>query len=219
MSDRVQDLIGTLTAELRPVRRLRPPLWRATVWLLGALTFGAVVTSMGSRDGAAAAWTRFTMLPDLGLTLVGAVLTAVLGAVAAFELSLPDRTVHWIWLPVPAAALWLAASGWGCLRGYGLPWLAPATMMDGMGCMGILGSVSVPLSIGLMLLLRQARPLRPGLVSFAGGIASAGAAGAMLCFLHPHDASAIDLLMHVVAVAAVLAAVRLWGGRVLATAG
>ncbi len=212
MTDQVQDLIGTLSAQLRPVQRLRPPVWRAAGWLLSALLFSGLVTS---RVDMGAAWVRFTMLPDLGWTLAGALLTAILAAIAAFELSLPDRRGSWALLPWPAAALWLAASGWGCLRTYGLPGLAPATAMDGVGCMGIILGISLPLSGLLLVLLRRARPFRPGLVALTGGLAAAAAAAAALTFLHPHDASAIDMLMHVVAIAAVLAMVRLWGGRVL----
>ena len=35
MAERVDELIRTLAAEARPVRRLRPPLARAVLWLLG----------------------------------------------------------------------------------------------------------------------------------------------------------------------------------------
>ena len=213
MTERAEQLIGDLSAGLAPVRRLWPPAVRASIWLACATAFGVVITSPASIQ---AAWFRFAMLPDLGWTLGGAAFTAVLGAIAAFELSLPDRSSMWAWLPAPAVALWLSASGWGCLRDYGLPGLDPATVMDGLGCIGVILSVSLPLSILLLALLRRARPLRPGLVAFTGGVAASAASVTVLCFQHPHDASAIDLVMHLAAIGAVIAAVRWWGGRTLA---
>lgn len=214
MTERAEALIGDLSANLAPVRRLWPPMVRAGLWLACAAVTGVAVTSRASLE---TAWVRFTMLPDLGWTLGGAALTAMLAAVAAFELSLPDRKSAWAWLPVPAIVLWLTASGWGCLRDYGLPGLDPATVQDGIGCVGTILGVSIPLSLLLLALLRPARPLRPGLVAFTGGLAASAASVTVLCLIHPHDASAIDLLMHLAAIATVITAVRRWGGRVLST--
>ncbi len=212
MTERAEALIGRLSTDLPPVRRLWHPVLRALVWLSAAAAFGAAITSRASVE---AAWYRFTMLPDLGWTLAGAGFTAVLAAVAAFELSLPDRSPAWAWLPLPTAALWLGASGWGCFRSYGLPGFDPATPGDGMSCIGIILAVSLPLSLLLLVLLRRAHPLRPGLVAFTGGIAASAASVVVLCFHHPHDASAIDLLLHLVAIGGVLTVARVWGERLI----
>jgi hypothetical protein len=47
------------------------------------------------------------------------------------------------------------------------------------------------------------------------GLASAAAAAMLLTLVHPFDASAVDLAVHVGAVLAVVAANRAWGGRLL----
>jgi hypothetical protein len=94
---------------------LRPPGLRALAWLavVGASAAGlAAVSDLGAvRD-------RLVAVPDMWLALAGSVLTAVLAAVAAFQLGLPDRRPAWALLPLPAAALWFAASGLGCLRSW-----------------------------------------------------------------------------------------------------
>ena len=53
--------------------------------------------------------------------------------------------------------------------------------------------VSVPLAVALVLMLRRACPLRPGLTATLGGLASAAAAATLLNLFHPFDVAATDL--------------------------
>jgi hypothetical protein len=64
-------------------------------------------------------------------------------------------------------------------------------------------------------LLRRACPLRPMLTAVLVGLASAAASACLLEICHNFDASASDLLMHALAVAIVIAANALMGGRLL----
>ena len=41
----------------------------------------------------------------------------MLAAVAAFMVSLPDRSQRWLLLPVPTLVLWVGTVGYGCLAG------------------------------------------------------------------------------------------------------
>ena len=68
-------------------------------------------------------------------------------------------------------------------------------------------------------MLRNAYPLRPGLAAATAGLASAAAAATLLNLFHPYDASATDLVVHVVAVGLVIAANQAYGGRLLRAAG
>ena len=142
-ADEHEHLIEELATDLRPVRRLRPPGLRALAWLavVGASAAGlAAISDLGAvRD-------RLVAVPDTSLALAGSVLTAVLAAVAAFQLSLPDRRPAWALLPLPAAALWFAASGLGCLRSWALPGAHPASLSDTMDCLAFILGLSVPLS-------------------------------------------------------------------------
>src|SRR5262249_57616078 len=102
----------------RPVGRLPPPLFRALAWLAVLVALTIALAAFANLD---AVWQRISAAPDLWLAVIGSTLTAVLAAVAAFELSLPDAPRAWAVLPLPAALLWVGASGFGCLRG----WIAP----------------------------------------------------------------------------------------------
>ncbi|MGP1667767.1 MAG: NrsF family protein, partial [Rhodanobacter sp.] len=106
-------LIDALGAELVPVRRLRPPWLRTLGWLLAVAAIASVLLT---RYGMHPALQRWATTPDLGWAAIGAVLTAICAAWAAFALSVPGRNPHWAWLPLPAALLWIGASGLGCLR-------------------------------------------------------------------------------------------------------
>jgi hypothetical protein len=139
----------------------------------------------------------------------------VAAAFAAFATSVPGRTKAWALLPLPPLALWVGASGFGCLR----DWIAPGTgqphPQEVAGCFSFLVCVSVPLSVLIVVMLRRACPLRPNLTAALGGLAAAAAAAALLMPFHPHDATASDLLIHAVAVVGVIGLNGLAGGRLL----
>ncbi len=138
--------------------------------------------------------------------------------VAAFQLSLPDRSPLWALLPLPAALLWIGASGAGCLRVWLVPGVHPADLDDTKDCLAFILALSVPLSALLLGMLRRGHALRPGLTAVVAGFASAAAAATLLVFFHPYDASATDLAVHVVTVALVIIANRAYGGRMLQAA-
>jgi hypothetical protein len=209
-------LIRGLAADLRPVRRLPPPLVRALLWLAVLL---ALAVGLGAFANLDAVWQRVSAVPDMWIAVVGSALTSILAAIAAFELSVPGAPRAWAALPLPAALLWVGASGFGCLRA----WVAPATHVAEFGeardCLIFIVSWSVPLSALLLIMLRRAYPLYPGLTAAIGGLAVAAAAATLLNFFHPFDAAATDLSVHAVAVVLVIAANRIFGGRIFAPSG
>jgi hypothetical protein len=161
---------------------------------------------------------RWAATPDLAWAGLGAVATAITGAWAAFALGVPGRSRAWAWLPLPAAALWIGASGLGCLR----TWIAPGTEVAGLhqsaDCLLFIISFSVPLSALLVLLLRRACPLRPVRTAVLIGLASAAASASLLEICHAYDSAATDLLTHAAAVAFVVAVNAAMGGRLLSKA-
>jgi hypothetical protein len=211
MSASHDQLIRGLAADLRPVRRLPPPLVRALGWLAVLAVLAAGLAAFANLD---AVWQRISAAPDLWLAVVGSTLTAILAAIAAFELSLPDAARGWALLPLPAALLWAGASGFGCLR----VWIAPqshvAVMSDARDCLIFIVVLSAPLSALLLAMLRRAYPLYPGLTAAIGGLAVAAAAATLLNFFHPYDAAATDLAVHTIAVVLVIVANRALGGRI-----
>jgi hypothetical protein len=142
----------------------------------------------------------------LWLAVIGSILTAVLAAVAAFELSLPDRSPKWALLPVPAALLWVGASGLGCLRDWFVPGTHDASLSEAKTCFFFILALSIPLSVLLVAMLRRAHSLWPNLTGAMGGLAVAGASATVLNLFHPYDAAATDLIVHVGAVVIVITA-------------
>ena len=208
MSERTDALISSLAFDLRPVRRLHTPPMRAAAWCAAVLGLGFIMTPLAN---VAAMTLRLSEAPDLRWAMFGGVVTAWCAAVAAFEMSVPGRSRFWALLPVPGALLWLGASGVGCLRNWVVPGVLPATLHDAMTCITFITLVSVPLSALLVWMLLRACPLWPAGITAMGGLAAAAAAASLLTLFHPHDASAVDLLMHVVAVLVVIGGTR-WAG-------
>jgi hypothetical protein len=211
-----EDLILRLIADLKPVQRLPSPPRRALLWLAMVVALAVMLAAVADRTAALA---RITAAPDMWLSACGAALTTVLAAIAAFELSLPDRSRRWALLPLPAALLWLGASGAGCLRGWLVPGVHPANLNDTKDCIAFILALSVPLSVLLIGMLRRGHTLWPELTAATAGFAVAAAAATLLVLFHPYDASATDVVVHVVAVALVIMANRSFGGRLLQTAG
>ena len=212
MDDSHDRLIGALAADLRPVRRLSPPALRALFWL--ALVV-AVAAALATFADVAAMWHRLAASPDMWLAVLGSIATAATAAFAAFEISLPDRSRAWALLPVPALALWVGASGLGCMRAYVLPGTHIAAIGETRDCLLFIIGLSVPLSAALILMLRRAYSLAPTLTAAMAGLASAAAAATLLNFFHPFDAAAIDLAVHAAAVVLVVVAARALGSRIL----
>jgi hypothetical protein len=212
MSDRTRDLIESLVAAALPVRRARPPVWRAALWLLAAaLLVAALLAVHGARPDLPARLGE----PAFCASLAAALLTGALAAVAAMLTSLPDRSRRWLLLPLPAAAVWVAGVGWGCLA----HWVAfdPAGVQWAeLGrCATTLLAASVPLSALMFLLLRHAKRLRPAPALLSGALAVAALTAAALSLLHEFDASLMILAWNLGAALLVIAIDGAVGRRLL----
>jgi hypothetical protein len=207
-------LIRDLATDLMPVRRLRPPSVRALAWLAVVVAIAVALTLIADLP---ALGHRLTAAPDMWLAVTGSALTAILAAFAAFQLSLPDARRAWAALPLPAALLWIVASGVGCLRVWFVPGTHAADLSEARDCLIFIIGLSVPLSALLIIMLQRACPLQPALTALIAGLASAAAAATLLNFFHPFDAAATDLVVHVLAVAIVIGANRAFSCRLLAT--
>lgn len=209
------DLIDSLMADAKPVRRLLPPAVRALCWLLlAALILILVAAGHGVR-------------PDLLLKLrqpvffagiVAALLTGVLAALAAFIASVPGRTRRWLLLPAPAAAVWISTIGYGCLTDWvsvepqGLSWGETAR------CFATLAITSVPLSLVMLIMLRHVARLSPTPVAMVGSLAVAAMTAVALSLFHPLDATAMILFWNLGVTALFLVFSGLYGKRLLAWA-
>lgn len=212
-------LIDRLGTDLVPVRRLLPPWLRTVGWMLVVAAIAAVLLM---HYGAEPMLRRWANTPDLGWAGMGAVITAITAAWAAFALGVPGRPAAWAWLPLPGTVLWIGASGLGCLRLHLRNVIAAGTQVPTMhqsaDCLIFIISFSIPLSALLIVLVRRACPLRPVLTAVLIGLASAAASASLLEICHAFDAAATDLLTHALAVAVVVAVNAAMGGRLLSKA-
>jgi len=207
-----ESLIQSLGEQLTPVRRL-PPAWLRTLgWLL---VVAVIAAGLLMHYGARPMMQRWSAAPDIAIAGMGAVITAISAAWAAFTLGVPGRSWRWVWLPLPSLLLWVGASGLGCMR----DWLGPtahiAKFNEASDCLIFIISLSVPLSALLIWSLRRACPLRPVLAAIMIGLASAAASAALLEICHAFAVAATDLLTHAMAVAIVVLVNAVMGGRLL----
>src|ERR671918_281383 len=157
-----------LCADAKPVRRLRPPLVRAAMWLLFA---GLVLLALAALLGIRPDLAERLRQPTFVGALAGALLTSVLAAVAAFCLSVPDRSRLWLLLPVPALVLWVATIGYGCLTDWVS--IAPGGLRLGstLDCFLTLVLASLPPAVLLLAMLRHTAPVQPRILPAIGGLA------------------------------------------------
>jgi hypothetical protein len=215
MKRTTDQLIAELAREASPVRRLQTPLRRALLWLLVvAVVAGAGVWLKADLWVFVARAANVRMAIELAATLA----TGVLGVIAAFHLSIPDRPRSWILAPLPPLALWLGASGYECWKNWITRtddgWAVGESAMCFMFILGVGGA------LGLLLYwpIRRARPIDPGGVVMAGGLGVAGLASFILQFFHPFDVTFMDLGWHLAAIAVLLGASWLLGRRGLGPA-
>lgn len=206
-----EHLIEELTKSVPAVRRLRTPVLRTTLWLLGVACVAGVVILF---TGAFHVFATRSQTPGFDTEWAATLLTGVCAVLAAFELSLPDRSRHWSWLPLPALLVWVGASGFGCYRS----WIVEGAdkslhLGESAHCFIFILAVSVPLAIALMLPLRRSRPLDPIPVLWCAGLAVAALSAAILQFFHPFNITVMDLASHLAAIALVVTLIGKLGRR------
>jgi hypothetical protein len=206
------DLIDTLVEDATPVRRLRPPLVRAGLWLAFAATvLGLIAIAHGVRSD----FSDCMRQPLFVLGMLGALATGILAAVASFRLSLPDSSRLWIVLPLPALALWVATIGYGCLTDWVSIGPDGIRLGEAIRCFATLLMTSVPLSIAMLVMLRYTALLRPIEVSVLGGLAVAAVTAFALSLFHDLDATVMILIWNLGSAALIAALGSLFGRSML----
>jgi hypothetical protein len=141
------DLIDTLVDCAAPVRRLRPPLVRAALWLLfAALVLGLIAVAHGMRPDIVERLRQ----PVFVIGMFGALATGVLATIASFRVSLPDGSRSWLLLPLPALVLWVSTISYGCLTDWVSMGANSIHMGEAVRCFATLLLTSVPLSIAML---------------------------------------------------------------------
>lgn len=217
MTTNTDRLIDTLVSEARPVRRLRPPLVRAALWLAVSAVIIAAIAYWHAVKEEHGLRHLFGQFADLGFTLqwLASLLTGITAIVAAFELALPDRSRAWRLLPVPAVVFWFLSIGYGCLT----DWVerGPDGFVAGHSfeCFGVIVGTSVPLGLFLAWMLRFAGAAWPVETITVGALGTAALSAAGLSLYHDLDASLMILIWHGGTTALIVGVSRMIGRRMM----
>ena len=204
------DLIGSLARGMTPVRRLRPPLMRSLGWLLlAAIVVGLLAVSQGLRSDLS----QRLQQSEFVVGLAGSILTGACAAIAAFMLSLPDRSRLWLLLPVPALSLWLSTLGYQCLTDWVTVDANGMRLGETARCLATLVLTGLPLSLAMLVMLRAAAPLRPTATTATGGLAVAAITATALSLFHDLDATVMILVWNLGTAAIMVGLGNLFGRR------
>lgn len=209
------ELIDRLVARAAPVRRLRRPGVRAALWLsLATITVGLLVTGEGIRPD----FLERLREPGFVIGIASSALTGICAAIAAFMLSLPDRSRLWGLLPVPAFAAWVSTIGYQCLTNWVVFDPAGLRLGETAQCFSTLVLVSLPLSLTFLAMLRYAAQLRPTAATLVAGLAVSAIAATAMALIHNLDASVMILMWNFGTAAIIAGLGGLFGRKMLAWA-
>ena len=209
-------LIDALVERAAPVSRLRSPMARACRWLgFAAIVIALLTVTHGVRTELAEHLRQPAFLAGLTASLA----TGMLAAMAAFIVSLPDRSQWWMLLPAPALAVWLSSIGYGCLTDWVSMDPSGVRLGETVRCFATLLLASVPLSVAMSMMLRYAVLLRAKAVTLMGALAVAALTSFALSLDHDLDATAMILLWNLGTAALITAIGGLLGRRIFFWAG
>lgn len=205
------ELIARLAADIRPVRRLRPPWVRVLLWLAIALPYvGAVV------------WGKLVMVdpmqafadPRFVIEQAATLATAVAAALVAFASVIPGFDRRLLLLPLPPLAVWLASVGHGCLQDWLRLGAEGLALRPDWECLPYATYIGIVPALAMIVMLRRGAPLFPRVTLVLGAVAVAAASNLGLQTFHVRDASIMVLVWHLgnVALLSVLAG---WMGRLV----
>jgi hypothetical protein len=170
---------------------LRPPVVRAALWLAFA---GLVLALIAIGHGVRADLMARLDEPKFVVSMGAALATGILATIAAFMISLPDRSRWWLALPLPGLAMWITTIGYGCFADWVSPGPDGIRLGEEVRCLALLVLTSAPLALALAAMLRYAALVRGGAVAMMGGLAVAAITASALSLFHSHDATVLILV-------------------------
>lgn len=214
---RIDTLIDELADDARPVQPLASPLKRAFSWLavIGLVSGGVIVAASDFQHLTALVSGRDELI---ALEMAAMLLTGTLAILAAFSLAIPGRSHGWLLAPVVPFLAWLLLSSAGCYRLFATVGSFGRGFDYSVDCLLFILIVSLPLGAPLIWLLARARPIEPLPVALLGGLGTAALSAFILTFFHPFAVTFVDLAVHLLAIAIVVAVTALLNRRALSPA-
>ncbi len=207
-----EQLIGQLSQDLPPVRRLPGPVVLTVLWLaLAFAAIGAAVLYFGPRHDLV----QRLDVPFDWQQAVASTLTGIAAALAAAMLALPDRDWRWGLLPVLPLVAWFGSLTMGCISDVQRLGMSALELTTSWGCVKIILGLGLPLTAVMLLLLRHAGLVRPVPVILMGGLSAASLASAGLTLFHHLEAAAMVLVWHGGAILLLVCLGTLLGRRLL----
>lgn len=206
------DVIDSLVADAKPVRRLQPPAVRALCWLMfAALMLALVAIVHGLRPDLMLKLSQ----PVFATGVVAALTTGVLAAMASFMASVPGRSRRWLLLPTPALVVWISTIGYGCLTGWVSIGPEGMSLGETARCFATVAITGIPLSLAMLVMLRYMARLSSAPVAMMGSLAVAAMTAVALSLFHSLDATVMILLWNFGVTALFLVFSGLYGKRLL----
>jgi hypothetical protein len=211
----IPEVVDTLVSCASPVRRLRSPFQRALLWLaMATVVLGLISIEHGVR----ADLMERLRQPGFAVGLAAAIITGILSAIAAFTISIPDRSRWWVLLPLPSLLIWISTVSYECFA----DWISIGPdgthVGEAVGCFASLVFTSVPLGVALIIMLRYAALVRSGPVAMMGGLAVAAITSTALALFHDFDATIMILVWNLGVAALIIAFGYLFGPRLFGSA-
>lgn len=209
---KTEALISRLSLDLRPVRRLRPPLVRLLIWLAMSLLYvGCGIWFFGLRPDIRSILSNGHFL----LNTFAILAVSIASAWTAFLLSVPGRR-EGIWT---ARAAKIVTAAWAVY--YLLTWVIQSLQArapsfeagPGLLCAESVFELGLFPAIGIFWMVRKAAPLSLGKAGAFSMLAAAALAGFATQWICPYDFPLHFILWHVAPVVLIMGLGAILGRR------
>ncbi|KPU61633.1 hypothetical protein AN403_5705 [Pseudomonas fluorescens] len=183
---KTDELIDVLAADLKPVRRLLPPVWRLIGWLAVSVPVMALMVA------------AMRMRPDIGVKLaepvfltqeLASLATAFMAGWAALVTCVPGEPGWKLWTPVAPLALWIATLGRQCWDEWMRLGLSGMAFHSDLMCLPGIAMIGAIPALAIVLAIRRGARLRTPCAMWWGSLAAAALANVALRLFHPEDAA------------------------------
>src|SRR5258706_6326442 len=181
-----EELIAVLAADLKPVRRLLPPVWRLIGWLAVSLPVAAlIVVAMRLRPDIDAKLTDPVFLTQELASLA----TALMAGWAALVTCVPGAARWKLWIPVTPLTLWMATLGRQCWDEWVSLGLSGMEFHSDLMCVPAIAMTGAVPALAIVLAIRRGARLYTPYAVLWGSLAAAALANVALRLFHPENAA------------------------------